>query len=176
MMSCATWRTPGNAAAQQTLFVLFNAGANRVALVRRVVLQADATAAETAIMPFFKLCRISTYSGGQALLKERWTATASHADIQARGRNTSDAGAQTNIVATPGDTIWQQFATRMATVVGQVVGDDNNVAPLAILADPIVLRQNQGILVYVDAVAGLSNPTTNHYFVMCAWSEVSQWP
>jgi hypothetical protein len=172
MMSCATFRTPGNASVSHNLFVLYNSGSTRVVQVRRAVLQMDSTNALLALMPLFKLCRIASYSGGQALSKVAWTATASHAEVQARGCNTSDGGAQTAIVATPGDTLWQQYATRRASAVGQMIGDDNNIAPLAISSDPIVLRANQGILVYLESPAGTTNANTNHYFVQCAWTEV----
>lgn len=171
MMSAATFRMPGNATSRQTLFVLQNTGTNRVVRVRRVVLQADTTGALLAIMPLLKLCRIASYTGGQALTKVAWDVTASHADIQARGRNTSDGGGQTDIVATPGETLWQQYATRLATAVGQIIGDDQNIAPMVIETDPIVLRQNQGLLVYLEAAAGTSNPNTMHYFVQAAWTE-----
>ena len=110
-------------------------------------------------------------SSGQVLTKVAWEATASHADIVARGRNTSDCGGQTNIVATPGDTMWQQYASRTYSAVGQIVGDDQNVAPVIIESNPIVLRQNQGILVYVEAPSANTNPNTLHWFVQCAWDE-----
>jgi len=171
MMSAATFRIPGNATPIQTLFALYNGGTNRVVRIRRIVLQVDNTAVLPFIMPLFKLCRIATVSNGQVLTKVAWEATASHADIVARGRNTSDGGSHTNIVATIGDTMWQQYASRLASQVGQVVGDDQNVAPLAIASNPIVLRQNQGILVYLEAPSANSNPNTSHYFVQCAWDE-----
>jgi hypothetical protein len=171
MMSAATFRTPGNTTTRQTLFVLWNGGANRVVRVRRVVLQVDPTGTLAAIMPQFKLSRITSYSGGQALTKVPWTDTASHADIAARGRNTSDGGGQTNIVAEPGPILWQQYASRLASNVGQVVGDDQNIAPMVIASRPIVLRANQGILVHIDAPAGNSNASTAHYFVQAAWTE-----
>jgi len=172
MMSATTFRTPGNDTSLQTLFVIFNAGTNRIVQVRRLVLQIDPTGSLVATMPLFKLCRITSYSSGQALSKVNWTATVSHADIQVRGRNTSDGGSQTNIVATPDETLWQQYGTRMASQVGQVLGEDQNIAPLAITDTPIVLRQNQGLLVYAEGMAATSNPNTNHYFVQCAWQEI----
>lgn len=176
MMSCATFRTPGNDTAWQNLFVLFNAGSSRIVRVRRLVLQADPTGASIALMPLYRLCRISgvsAYSGGQALSKANWTATASIAEIQARGRNTSDGGAQTNItVSAPGIPMWQQYGTRMATQIGQVLGEDQNIAPAVILEYPIILRQNQGLLVYIEAMAGTSNPSSLHHFVQAAWEEV----
>jgi hypothetical protein len=169
--SAATFRMPGNAAATQTLFAMFNAGTARVVRVRRLVLQADTTGVLAAPMPLIQLARIGGYTGGQALTKAAWTATASHADVQVRGRNTSDGGGQTNIVATPGDVLWQQAATRLASAVGQVLGEDQNVAPLAISETPIVLRQGQGLLVQVVAAAGTSNPTSIHWFVQSVWTE-----
>jgi hypothetical protein len=171
MMSAATFRTPGDGTARQTLFAIFNAGTNRIVRVRRLVMQCDPTGALVSLMPLVKTCRITAVSSGQTLTKVAWEGTASHADVTVRGRNTSDGGSQTNIVATIGDTLWQQYVPRMASQVGQVIGDDQNMAPLAISADPIVLRQNQGVLVYIDAPAGTSNPNSNHYFVQAAWDE-----
>jgi hypothetical protein len=173
MMSAATFRTPGDATARQNLFVLYNSGTARIVRIRRIVLQIDPTGALVAIMPLFRLCRIDSYSGGQNLTVVPWEVATSHAEVVARGRNTSDGGSQTNIVATISETMWQQYASRMASQVGQVLADDQNIAPLAIAADPIVLRQNQGILVYVEAPAGTSNPNSNHYFVQCAWDEAA---
>jgi hypothetical protein len=171
MISAATFRMPGNATPIQNLFALYNGGTNRVVRIRRIVLQIDPTGVLPFIMPLFKLCRIATVSSGQTLTKVAWEATASHSDIVARGRNTSDGGGQTDIVATIGDTLWQQYASRLASNIGQVVGDDQNVAPIVIASNPIVLRQNQGILVYLEAPSANSNPTTAHYFVQCAWDE-----
>jgi hypothetical protein len=171
MISAATFRTPGDGTARQTLFALQNTGTARIVRIRRIVLQIDPTALLVAIMPLFRLCRITGYTGGQALTKVNWEATASDATIQARGRNTSDGGGQTNIVAAIGETMWQQYASRMPSLAGQVIGDDQNIAPMAIESNPIILRQNQGVLVYIEAPAGTSNPNTNHYFVQCAWDE-----
>jgi hypothetical protein len=171
MMSAATFRMPGNVTPIQNLFALYNGGANRVVRIRRIVLQVDTTGVLPFIMPLFKLCRIDTVSSGQTLTKVAWEATASHADIVARGRNTSDGGTQTNIVATPGETMWQQYASRLASNVGQIVGDDQNIAPVIIVSNPIVLRQNEGVMVYLEAPSANSNPTTSHYFVQCAWDE-----
>jgi hypothetical protein len=171
MMSAATFRMDGNATVQQNLFALYNGGTNRIVRIRRIVLQVDPRGTLTFIMPLIKLCRISTVSSGQTLTKVAWEATASHADIVARGRNTSDGGTQTNIVATLGETMWQQYASRAYSAVGQIIGDDQNIAPLTIESNPIVLRQNQGILVYAEAPSANSNPNTLHYFVQCAWDE-----
>jgi len=171
MMSAATFRMPGNATSRQTLFVLLNTGTAVTVSIRRLVAQVEATGVSLSLMPLIKVCRISSYTGGQALTKVNWSATTSSAQVQARGRNTIDGGSQTDIVATIGDTLWQQYTTRGASSVGQRVGDDQNIAPMAIESNPIVLRANQGILVYVEAMAGTSNPNSLHYFVQCAWDE-----
>jgi hypothetical protein len=171
IVSTATFRTPGSVLPTQNLFVLINTGANRIVHVLDMKLSVDATAVHTVIMPIFRLARISSYTGGQALNKVPWGANASHADVVAIGRNTSDGGAQTDIVASPGPTIWQQFAMRMISVVGQVVGDDNNIAPVIITNTPIVLRENQGLLVYFTCAVPHHNPITNHYIVSAAWGE-----
>jgi hypothetical protein len=171
MMSAVTFRTPGNATSQQNLFALLNTGTAVVVRVRRLIAQIDSTGALIALMPMIKLCRITAYGGGQAITKVNWEATASNAQVQARGRNTSDGGAQTDITATLGETIWQQYGSRNASAAGESICEDQNIAPLAIDTDPIVLRANEGILVYVEAMASTSNPTTTHYMVECAWDE-----
>ena len=60
---------------------------------------------------------------------------------------------------------------RMHTVVGQVLAPDNNVLPLLVETENLILRQNQALLVQVVASAGASNPATNHWFCNVAWEE-----
>jgi hypothetical protein len=60
---------------------------------------------------------------------------------------------------------------RLHTAVGQVLGIDNNVLTSITEDIPVVLRQNEGLLVQVVAAATASNPNTNHWFVQCAWDE-----
>jgi hypothetical protein len=172
MMSAASFRMPGDATSRQNLFVLLNTGSAVVVRIRKISAQIDVTGTLLAIMPMLKLCRIASYTGGQALTKVNWSATASNAQVQARNRNsTLDGSTGSAILATPGDTIWQQYGTRLASAVGEAITEDQNIAPLAIESNPIVLRSGEGVLVYVEAVAATSNPTTNHYLVECAWDE-----
>jgi len=171
--SCATFRIPGNAATTHNLFSLFNSGTNRVVRIRRLVMQLDATAVLTAVMPIAKTSRItSAPTGGATPAKVQWDTSlaASHADVVARGGASAD-GTASAITATAGDILWQQYGMRMHSVVGQVLGLDNNVLSAITEGVPVVLRQNQGVLVQVVAAAGTSNPTTNHWFVQCAWDE-----
>jgi hypothetical protein len=171
-MSAATFRTPSNLVFNQNLFVLINTGTARVVRVRRLVAQVDTAVVFTSLPILLRLSRITSYTGGQALTKVNWTATTSDASIEARGRNTSDGGGQTDIVATPGEILWQQYATRMSSTAGQKIGDDQDLAPLEIVNDPIVLREDEGLLVFLEVPTATSNFTNNfQYFVQAAWSE-----
>jgi len=171
MHSAATFRTLGTAAVAQNLFVIYNTTSAQTVLVRRLVMQMDATAVLTAVMPIIKTCRIASYSGGQALSKIDWGATTSSAAVQLVGTNTVDGGTATAITATPGDTLWQQYGMRCHTLVGQILGVDNNVLSAISETYPVMLGVGQGLLVHIVAAATGSNPATNHYFIECAWEE-----
>lgn len=172
--STATFRTAGAAATTQNYFSIFNAGVNRVVRIRRLTLQMDATAVLTAVMPIFKASRVTAAPGaGVTLAKTAWDTAggASHADITVKGENSADGGARTALTATPSGVLWQQYGFRLHTAVGQVLGLDNNVLTSITESFPVVLRQNEGIVVHCVAAATTSNPATNHYFVQCAWDE-----
>jgi hypothetical protein len=171
MHSAASFRTLGNAATAHNLFVIYNTHATKIVTVRRLVMQMDATAVLTAVMPIHKTCRIASYSGGTALAKVDWGAVASDVAVQVFGATASDGGAATAITATPTAALWQQYGMRMPTLVGQVQGIDNNVVSAISETYPIRLATNQGLLVHIVAAAAASNPATNHYFIQCAWEE-----
>jgi hypothetical protein len=171
--SVATFRIPGSAATPQNLFSIFNSGTAKVVRIRRLVMQMDATAVLTGVMPIIKTSRItSAPTGGATPAKVRWdTGVAdSNANVVARGAASAD-GTGSAITATAGDIMWQQYGMRLHTAVGQVLGLDNNILSAITEAYPVVLRENQGVLVQVVAAAGASNPATNFYFVQCAWDE-----
>ena len=171
--SVATFRTVGSAATPQNLFSLENVDPSKLVYVRRLIIQMDATAALTAVMPLLKVSRATGVpTGGTTLNKGQFdTNNASNANTIARGQTASDGGALSGPTATAGDTIWQQFGMRLHTAVGQVLGVDNNQLPSLADTKDLILRQNQAILVQVVAAAGSSNPNTNHYFVQCVWEE-----
>lgn len=174
LFSTATFRTIGAAATTQNLFSIWNGGSNRIVHVKRLVMQMDATVVLTAVMPIIKTSRVSSAPGaGITMTKVPWDTadTASHADIVCKGEVSSDGGSRTALTGTPGDVLWQQYGMRMHTVVGQVLGIDNNVVSSISENTPVVLRANQGLMVHIVAAAGASNPATNHYFIMCAWEE-----
>ena len=170
--SAATFRTLGAAATAQNLFTIMNGDASKVIRVRRMVMQMDATAVLTAVMPLVKTCRIAAASGGTALTKVDWdSSAASDADVVCRGATASDGGTATAITATPGTTLWQQYGMRLHTAVGQVLGLDNNMLSIICETNPVVLRPGEGLLCHIVAAATSSNPATNFYFIQCAWSE-----
>lgn len=172
IISTATFRTVGTAATPHNLFAVYNTSASVVRL-RRLVMQMDATALLVAVMPITRTSRITVApTGGTLLTKTLWdTNVTSAAGVTVRGATASDGGVATAITATAGTVLWQQYGFRMHTVVGQVLGLDNNVVSSISESFPVFLRVNEGLLVQVVAAAGTSNPATNHWFVQAAWDE-----
>ncbi len=171
--SIGGFRTLGTAATPQNLMTIENIDATKLIYVRRVVVQLDATAVLTSVMPQVKLSRATAVpTGGTALNKGQFdTNNASNANSIIRCGTASDGGAATAITATAGTTLWQQYCMRMHTVVGQVLAPNNNVAPLLVDAQDLILRQNQALLIQIVASAGASNPATNHWFCNIVWEE-----
>jgi hypothetical protein len=173
--STNTFRITGDAALTQNLFSIFTNASNEVIKIRQLIFQMDCTAVLTTVMPIVRVSRITTApTGGNILTKTRWNTriTNSNAGVVARGQSVSDGGTKTNIVSTPGDTIWQQYGTRTHTAVGQIVSPDNYILPLVTDGNPFILNKNQGLLVHIVAPTTGSNPTTNNYFVSCLWDEI----
>lgn len=171
--SLGSWRTLGTAATPHNLLTIENIDSTKLVYVRRIVVQLDATAVLTSVMPQVKLSRTTAVpTGGTTLNKGLFdTSNSSNANTIIRGSTASDGGANTGITATAGDTLWQQYCMRLHTAVGQVLSPDNLAAPAIIDTQNLVLRQNQALLVQVVASAGTSNPATNHWFVNIVWEE-----
>ena len=173
IFSAASFRTLGAAATPQNLFTIENIDATKLIYIRRLTVQLDATAVLVSVMPQVKVSRSAAVpTGGTVLAKAQFdTGNASNANSIVRGGNASDGGVATAITATAGTSIWQQYCMRMHTVVGQVLAQDNNVLPLLVETENLILRQNQALLVQVVASAGASNPATNHWFCNVVWEE-----
>ena len=170
--SAASFRTLGTAATPQNLFTIENIDATKLVTIRRLTVQMDAMAVLTSVMPQVKVSRATAVpTGGTTLSKALFDTNASNANTIVRAGNASDGGAATAITATAGTTIWQQYCMRMHTVVGQVLAPDNNVLPLLVETQDLILRQNQALLIQVVASAGASNPATNHWFANVVWEE-----
>ena len=171
--SCATFRTIGSAATPQNLFTIENIDATKLVYIRSIIVQMDETAALTSVTPLIKCSRATGVpTGGTTLAKGLFdTSNASNANTICRGAAASDGGALSAPTATAGDVLWQQYAMRLHTAVGQIVFLDQPMLPVLVDTQNFILRQNQAILVQVVAAAGASNPATNHYSVTCCWEE-----
>lgn len=169
--SAASFRILGSAATPHNLLTIENTDATVEVRIRDLMIQLDATAVLTAVMPLVKVSRATGVpTGGTTLSKAQFdTSNASDAQVVVRGANASDGGAATAITATAGTVIWQEFQMRMHTVVGQVLSPPSRMQ--TILTKDLVLRQNEALLVQVVAAAGTSNPATNHWSVCVTWDE-----
>lgn len=173
LFSCATFRQIGNAATLQNLFSIENIDSTKLVYVRRLVVQMDALAVLTAVMPLIKTGRATGVpSGGTTLAKGLFdTNNSSNANTICRGSTATDGGSNSGPTATMGDVLWEQFGMREHTQVGQILAPDFDAMPVLVDTQNFILRQNQALLVAVVAAAGSSNPATNHYFVGCVWEE-----
>ena len=171
--SAATFRQIGNAATTQNLLTIENIDGTKLVYIRRILVQMDATAVLTAVMPLIKASRATGVpTGGTTLAKGLFdTGNSSNANTIVRGSTASDGGANSGPTATAGDILWEQFGMRLHTAVGQVLAPDNNMLPLLVDTQDFILRQNQALLVQVVAAAAGSNPATNHYMVEVVWEE-----
>lgn len=173
LFSVATFRQIGTGATPQNLFTIENIDSTKLVYIRRLIVQMDATAVLTSVMPLVKVSRATGVpSGGTTLNKCLFdTANSSNANTICRGSTSSDGGANSGPTATAGDVLWQQYCMRLHTAVGQVLAPDNISLPSLVDTQNFILRQNQALLVQVVASAGSSNPSTNHWFVQCVWEE-----
>jgi hypothetical protein len=169
--SAASFRILGTAATPHNLLTIENTDAAVVVTIRDIMVQLDATAVLTAVMPLVKVSRATAVpTGGTTLSKAQFdTANASDAQIVVRGANASDGGVASAITSTAGTTIWQEYQMRLHTAVGQVLSPPSRLPTL--LSKSLVLRQNEALLVQVVASAGTSNPATNHWSVCVTWDE-----
>ena len=173
----ATFRTSGSALTHQHLLTLQNSGSDVIVRVKRLVVQLDATAVLTAVMPLVRTSRMTWQDGGTILPKGSFDSTqTSAATVIAKGAQNADGGLtpalfRSPITASIGDIVWQQYCMRLHTLAGQVLGLDNSVLPTLVENTPFVLRAFEGISVYVSASAATSNPITNQWFVQCVWEE-----
>ncbi len=173
---CSSWRTIGAAALTQNLFTLENtAGSAVIVALRRLSVQLDATALLAAVAPTVQLSRTTaTPTGGTVLAKTLFdTADSSAANVIARAATASHGGAATAITATPsaGTAGWSQLTMRMHSLVGQVLMEDEAVAPSLAEGTPIIIRAGEAVMVQAVAAATSSNPATNHWVLNAMWEE-----
>jgi len=145
----------GNDAATQNLLTIENQIGSRVDVhIRRLMIQLDPLAAQTVNMPQIKVSRATGISGGVLLDKSKFNTTQS-SDPYVVVRSQLAEGAA--ITANPGDTIWQQYVTRLHTLAEQVLGVDENLLPRLIQDVDFVLKPGESLLVRVVGIAVTGN-------------------
>lgn len=160
----------GKDSAAQHLFALENRIGSRVDVnVRRITVQNDPIAALTSVMPQVKASRGVNISGGILLDKSTFTTTqTSDPFVNLR----SALGEGSHITATPGDTIWQQYATRLHTAAEQVLATDESALPRLVDTRDFKLRPGESLLLTVVGATAASNAAlTNNWLVDCHWEE-----
>jgi len=147
----------GNDATTQNLFTIENQIGSRVDVnIRRMMIQLDPLTALTSVMPIIKVARATSISGGVLLDKAKFDTTKT-SDSFVCIRSALAEGSP--ITANSGDTIWQQYVTRMHTVVEQVIAADESLLP-KLIADTgreLKLRPGESLLVRVVGAAVAAN-------------------
>ena len=171
-----TVKTPiifGNDALTQNLFTIENLSPSRVNInIIRLVLQMDALAVYTAVMPLVKTSRATGISGGIVLEKGKFdTSLSSDSNCVFRAANAESAP----IAATPGTVVWERFPGRMHTAVEQQQAIDFfylTMLPSLVSNRPFIIRPGESLLVQVVAAAIAANPqASNNWFVECVYEE-----
>ena len=160
----------GNDAVTQHIFALENQIGSRVDVnVRRLVVQNDPLTALTSVMPQVKVSRGVNISGGIMLDKAQFRTTeTSDPFVKIR----SALGEGSPITATRGDTIWQQYTSRLHTAVEQVIASDEPLLPRLVDTFDFKLKPGESLLATVISATAASNPALSHnWLVDCIWEE-----
>jgi hypothetical protein len=169
--------TLGNDATTQTLFAVENGIASRVnVIIRDLHVSLDPLTALTAVMPLVKTSRGINISGGITLAKQTFSSTQT-SDPAVVFRAAMGEGAP--ITATSAAIVYQEYASRMHTVVEQVqqyqaVGGlpQLGALPPVLLDKSFILRPGESLIVQVIAAATTSNAALcNNWDAHCVWEE-----
>jgi hypothetical protein len=158
----------GNDATTQNLMTIENQIGSRVDIhIRRLAVQMDPVTALTTVMPQVKVSRATSISGGVLLDKAKFdTANASDPFVVIRSALAEGSA----IVANAGDTVWQQYTSRLHTAVEQVLGWDDSILPRLVgnAGSEFVLRPGESLLVRVVGAAVTSNPALGNNWSVSA--------
>ena len=160
----------GNDAVTQHIFALENHIGSRVDVnVRRLTVQNDPLTALASVMPQVKVSRGVNISGGILLDKAKLRTTeTSDPFVQIR----SALGEGSPITATRGDTVWQQYTSRLHTAVEQVIASDEPLLPRLVDTFDFKLKPGESLLATVISATAASNPALSHnWLVDCIWEE-----
>jgi hypothetical protein len=164
----------GRDALVQNAFVFENGIGSRVNVnIRRLMVEMDATAVLTTVMPQVKVCRATNVSGGIIVDKSKFDSLES-SDQFVRIRTPLAEGS--HITATAGDTIYQQYTNRMHTAIEQQQSISQSLLPRLVedTGKEFKLRPGESLLVYIVGSAVTSNSAiSNNWQVNCMWEEDS---
>lgn len=170
-----TFPIQGNNQLLQNLFVFENGVASRVNVyIRRLVLQNDAVAALTSVMPLVKTSRVNGAFNGGIILSKCPFDTTQTSDSAVKIRASIAFG--TPIMAAEGQPIWEQYALRLHSAIQKVIGIDNSMLPALIAQDgkEFKLRPGESLLIQVRGATVASNPALgNNWWVQAMWEEDS---
>ena len=162
----------GNDALIQNAFVFENGIGSRVNVnIRRLMVEMDSTVALSTVMPQVKVCRATNVSGGIIVDKSKFDSLeSSNQFVRIRSRLAEGSA----INATAGDTIYQQYTSRLHTAVEQVISEAQSLLPRLVedTGKEFKIRPNESMLVYVVSNAVTSNPAiSNNWQINCMWEE-----
>ncbi len=173
----STFRSPGRAATTQVLFTIANKTGSGVLLaLRRLSIQQETSAVvNISWANQFKTARVAgtVPANGTVMTKVPFDSNqSSAANVEARGDASADGTTSASALTAAFTTVaWHQFAMRMHTAVGQVLLDDESLIPSLADADPVILRENEAMIVSVLANATAANGATVFYLINCMWEE-----
>ena len=160
----------GNDAVTQHIFALENQIGSRVDVnVRRLTVQNDPLTALASVMPQVKVSRGVNISGGILLDKAKLRTTeTSDPFVKIR----SALGEGSPITATQGNTVWQQYTSRLHTAVEQVIASDDPLLPRLVDTFDFKLKPGESLLATVISATAASNPAlSRNWLVDCIWEE-----
>jgi len=163
----------GNDAVTQHIFALENHIGSRVDVnVRRLVVQDDPQTALASVMPQVKVSRGVNISGG-ILLDKAVLRTTETSDPFVKIRSALGEGSP--ITATRGDTVWQQYTSRLHTAGEQVIARDEPLLPRLVDTFDFKLKPGESLLATVISATAASNLALSHnWLVDCIWEEVDK--
>ena len=171
--SAASFGINGNDLVNQNLFVIENATYSRVnVIIKRLTTQNDAVTVLTSVMPLIKTSRATSAATGGITLAKVPFDTSQSSDVGVIIRTPIASGSP--ITATQGNTIWQQYDSRLHTGAEQQRAIDINNLPILVdnLTDDFILVPGELLLVQVVGFTTASNAAiTNNWFVQCVCEE-----
>jgi len=177
----------GNNTTEHSQFALTNNWGSSVDVyIRRLTVQNDSFATLVSYpMPIMRTYRIPSevIVGGVTLNKSSFDTNYSSSEFVEARCNT-----QFTSVTTPADFtfvypaelssitgssfLWQQYTTKLSSLIGQVLGTDNNILPQLVETSSFILHPGEALLVELDAASTVVNASNlTNAWVQVMWEE-----